>query len=748
MVTTVNDVKITPKPAYPVLPRISMQSDVGLRDILAMLWRRKAAILSTVMISTLLTAVILSLLTQTYSATTSIAMDRRGINIGDWEQVASGLPGDESTFMSEVEILRSRDLASTVVERLDLTNNPEFNKALNPSSEWLSSVRSNFTFLNKSANQRLSTDERRKIQKVATVNEFLKNLDVGKVGKSSRVMEIRFTSRDRELAALVSNTLAEAYLESQVDTKLAASQRANELLNNHVETLRQKVADSENAVEEYRRNSGLLKGKDVTFTTQKTAEVSSQLVLAEAAWAEAEARYRQIQSLMDSPGGADSAAQVLGSQLVKSLREQQSAIERNLAELSMEYGPRHPTIIKLKAERQDLDRTIQSEMDKIIQSYDNEVQIARARYQSMRRSLDKLERQVGQANSAEVALRSLEREARANQSMLESFLTRFKETSAQQDLGIFTPDATIISHAAVPIDPSFPNTTLFLALAVVASTFLGLLIVFLVENLDQGLRSAVDVEDGMGVPLLALVPALKGSRRSRSQPATYVAENSSSALAQSIRAVQTGITLSNIEPPPRTILVTSVQPREGKTTISACLARIRAMAGARVIVLDMDFHKPGIAEALGVEDEVGFADVLAGKASLQDVTGQDEASGASYITAGHATADSASLLDSENARRAIDILRKVYDTVIIDSPPLLAVSDARILAGIADATVLVARWGHTKRSVVDLGIRQILASQGRLAGIVLSQVDVRKNSKYGYPDSGAYSGALSYYYTN
>jgi len=739
--------RMASKPVQPLTPRISGRSEMTLREIIEMLWRRKIVILGIVFLSTLATAIVLKMLTPTYTATASIAMERRGIIIGNWDQVASGLPGDESTFTSEVEVIRSRDLASRIVDRLGLIAKPEFNQAQKPPNEWLSAARAKLSFLTDPAKPILSGEKRMQREKAATVSAFLKRLDVSAVGKSTRVMAIRFTSEDRELAALTANTLAELYLESQVETKVAAAQRANELLDEHVETLRQKVEESENAVEEFRQRSDLLKGKDVTLTAQKTGEVNSQLVLAEAALAEAEARYQQMENLIYSPGGIESAAEILGSPLVKSLREQQSAIERNLAEFEIEYGPSHPKIIKLEAELKDLESTIQVEINKIIQGYKNEVEIARARQQSMRTSLRNLERQVGVANSAEVELRSLEREAKANQAMLESFLIRFKETSAQQDLGIFAPDARIISHADVPANPSFPNTKLFLALVAVGSTFIGLLLVFLIESLDQGLRSAVEIEEELGVPLLALVAALKRSRLSRQSPVDYVADNSSSAIAKSIRTLQTSVDLADLERTPKTILITSVLPREGKTTISASLARLRAMAGARVIVIDADFHRPGIANALGVEDESGFADVLAGNAKLEDVIREDEKTGASYITAGNVTAESPSLLALENARRALDELWLMYDAVIIDSPPLMAVSDARVLCGIADATILVVRWAHTKRDVVRLGLRQILSSGGRLAGIVLSQVDVRKNSKYGYPDSGAYSGALSYYYT-
>ncbi|NNE59955.1 MAG: polysaccharide biosynthesis tyrosine autokinase [Woeseia sp.] len=724
----------------------AIRPETGLSDILMMLWRRKLIIIATVLLSSAITVAVLLSLTPIYSATTTIAMDRRGMTIADLKQVASGLPGDESTFSGEIEILRSRDLAARIVDELELVKNPEFNKYLVPDVGVFSRARKWVRSIASSEPPDLSEDESLKLQRAATVNEFLSNLDVAQVGSASRVIEIGFSSKDRQLAALVSNTVADLYLKSQVETKIDAARRANEILEVQISSLRDKVRESDKAVEDYRKQSGLLKGADVTLTGQQTAEINSQLVLAEAGLAEAEARYQQIQSLMSSAGGVESAAQVLGSPLVKSLREKQSELERNLAELSIVFGPMHPTIIKVKAEKQDLERTIQAEMDKIVQGYENEVQIAKARYDSMRRSLNKLEREVGEANTAQIELRSLEREARANQAMLESFLSRFKETSAQQDIGIFLPDAKIISQADVPFTASFPNKTLFLALSVVSSAMLGLLLVFALESMDQGLRSSVDVEEGLGVPLLALIPSHRTFNVFRRAPADYVAKNKSSALAQSIRALAVGISLYKPEKAPETILITSVQPGEGKTTISVCLARVSAMAGKRVVVIDADFHKPNLVNVLGVKNGRGFADVLSGDAKLENVIYTDKASGAYFIPAGNVTANSPDALGSKKAKELLHQLWLTFDMVIIDSPPLLAVPDARILAEIADATVLVARWGKTKRNAVRMGVRQI-ESSGKLAGIALSQVDVRKNAQYGHPESGAYHGALSYYYT-
>jgi len=279
--------------------------------------------------------------------------------------------------------------------------------------------------------------------------------------------------------------------------KFEATRRATSWLNERISGLREKVETAESAVEAFRRKSGLLKGSEGTLVSQEISELNTQLILARTSRAEAEARLTQVRQLIRSSGGATSAAEVLDSQLIQRLREQEAEVNRKVAELSEEYGERHPKMINARAELRDLRSKIESEVNKIVNGLANEVGVAKARETSLQRSVDRLKAQVAKSNSAAVQLRALQREANASRTLLETFLGRFKETSAQEDLDIQQPDARIISRADLPDQPSFPKKRLILALVVVGSTFLGVLLVFFVEALDQGFRSGETRSSGL-----------------------------------------------------------------------------------------------------------------------------------------------------------------------------------------------------------------------------------------------------------
>ena len=732
--------------------------EFSLRQLLRKLLRRRGIILGTMTVFTVLTAITVFQLTPRYIAAALLIIETRGGNVaGDVEAVLSGLSADAATIQSEIEVLRSRGLAGKTVNRLNLDRNPEFNQALRPKGlladfldparyfpqEWLT------VFLTRAVDEPLTEEKRRAKEKVRITNTFLKNLKVSPKGRS-RVIVVEFSSEDPETAAKVANTHADLYIVEQLEVKFEATQRATAWLNERVVGLRGQVRETERAVEVFRQRSGLLEGRGegVTLTAQELSDVNTQLILARAMRAEANARFQQVQALVSSAGSVDTAAEVLQSQLIQRLREQEAEVERKVAELSSEYGERHPTMINARAEVRDLRNKIRTEVKKIIKGLENEVGVARVRVATLWTSMEDMKKRAGQANRASIKLRALEREATATRTLLEAFLTRFKETSAQEDLNAQTPDARIISLAEVPDRPSFPKKRLMIALAFMGSTLIGLMLAFAVEQLDAGFRSGEQIEQATGVPVLGLVPILTGLGTVGKSPATYIVEHPTSAFGESIRTLHTSILLSRVDAPPKTILITSTLPKEGKTMLAASLVRLRGTAGQKVIVIDADIRRPNIHRVFGTALQPGLTELLAGQASLDEVVRKDKATGAHFIPAGRSVPNPSDLLASEQMKRYIDGLTKTYDLIVFDSPPVLAVSDARILSNAVDMTVFVVRWAHTRREVVNQGLKQIITSGGHLAGVVLSLVDAKKHARYGFADSGYYYGRVKKYYTS
>ena len=404
-------------------------------------------------------------------------------------------------------------------------------------------------------------------------------------------------------------------------------------------------------------------------------------------------------------------------------------------------------MINVRAEIQDIRSKIMLEVKKIIKGLENEVGIARAGENTLRESLEQLKERLAKSNRAEVQLRSFEREASANRLLLETFLARFKETSTQEDLDIQQADARIISFAEPPVGPSYPKTKLFMALALVGSASICIMLLFVVERIDKGFRSGEQIEKATGVTILGLVPLLTGVAKLVVSPETYILQRPVSAFGESIRTLFTSLHISSSDNPPRKILITSSVPQEGKTTITLCLGRFIAKSGKKVIMVDADFRRPGLARKIGLQTKPGLVELLSGECSFEDVLQEDRASGAYVISPGAVTDNPPELLASNRMKQILDELAQGFDYVIIDSPPVLAVSDSRILSQDADATIFIVRWADTRREAFVQGLKLILSAGGNLGGVLLSQVDAKKHAGYGYSDSGYYYGKIKKYYS-
>jgi polysaccharide biosynthesis transport protein len=740
-----------PSSTEPTSPPPPVPGEVELGEVLRKLWRRKRMIAGVTVALTVIAALVIHQITSLYTAESMVMINDREAQVVDVEAVVSGLSGDAETIESEIEVIRSRGIAERIADELRLQDDPEFNAALRPQNavkalldprgwvpaDWLGIIGA------EGPGGGLSPEEEVEWQRARIVDTFLSKLEVSPVGRS-RVIRIAFTSRNPRVAARIANLLADFYIVSQLEAKFDATRRANEWLSGRVAELREAVHRAERAVEEFRQQSGLIEGKDATLKTLEISELNTQLVVERTKRAEAEARLGQVERLLNGPGGSQAVSKVLQSSLIQSLREQQAEVEGQAAELTHEYGAMHPQMINIRAEAVDLRQKIADEVDRIVQGLRNDVSVARAREDTLAAALDRLREEVGQANTDEVALHALEREAEASRILLETFLARSKETGSQQDFQ--QADATLISPAAVPERPSYPRRKLLLMAAVGGAGFLGLMLALGVEMLDHGFRSMEQIERQLGVRPLCLVPAIKGPAKLRRSPDRHILENPASAYAEAIRSLYTGLLLSGGDKPPKTILVASALPKEGKTSIALSLAHMLASAGHSVVLVDCDLRRPTAHRAFGVHSQPGLVELLLGRTTLNEVLTTDPRSGARLVPAGEPMLNPAELLGSPEMKRFLAWLAERYDLVILDSPPVLAVSDARVLARMVDGILFLVRWVDTRRERVIAGWRQLVEGDSKVAGVALTLVDVRRHAKYGYSDSGSYYGHLRKYY--
>ena len=442
--------------------------------------------------------------------------------------------------------------------------------------------------------------------------------------------------------------------------------------------------------------------------------------------------------------------QVLDSSLIQRFREQELELERKEAELGQSLGARHPAMIQLQAERERFRQKLQAEIGKIVQRAENEVVVARGREAALQRDLAAVKGDMVQSNQASIGLRALEREADANKLLLEQFLASFMQASAQEDMRAQLPDARVVSPAAMPDKPSYPRKVFVVMIAFLGSILVGGLLALTLESLDAGFRSAEQIEAVTELPVLAHVPLLTAAKGGGDRPETFILKRPDSAYAEAIRSLNTRLLLAFPEGPPKVLVLTSAEPDEGKSTLGLSLVRAQAQADRRTLLIDADFRRSRLTTRVtGISAQPGLYEVLSDQATAEDAIQSDPASLADLmVSGGGSSADRKVLSDAAKLERLLATLRGRYDLIVIDAPPALALAEGQVIPMVADATLLVVRWGKTRKRVVRYTMDQLTRFGMPLHGVVLNMVDVRKQAYYGYGDAGYYYGKRAKYYTS
>jgi exopolysaccharide transport family protein len=755
-------VDAAPESAF-VLPP-SAETALDLRRVLAILKRRKVLILGVMFVVTSLAMLVVSQVTPLYRAEAKLVVEKSRQNIAPIQAVVQGLNPDYLTNETEAAVLTSRELAAKAVDRLNLINNPLYNPELRPvekglvgtiadpveafiSAQIIRPMRETLLGVQErpAETPTLSAEEKRRLITQNAVDTYLGGLSVA-ASDRSRVIAVQFVSSDPRMAALGANTTAELYILDQLTSKGETTSRASDWLTQRVNELRQRVIDSEQKLDAYRRQTGIVDTGGASIYQAQLARLNEELVLARTKLAEAQARAQQVQQQLKL-GSLDTAAAVLDSKLIQSLRDQEALVSRKLAELKTQLREGHPQIKLTEHELEDLRAKIASEVQKIGANLGNELDVARVRVQNLESEMATLQHTVEKQNEAEVNIRSLDSEAKANKQLYETLLNRLKETNVQEDSTVQQADARIISRATVPSQPFYPRRDLMVMAALVVSAVLGMGLALVVEFLDSGFRSLSQVEMVTGMPTLALIPSLRGTDREHRRPHEIAVERPNSGYGEAIRTIRTGLLLTQVDRPPRTVMVCSAVPGEGKTSLALSLGCSAARSAQKAIVIDCDLRHSSLHNYLGCPNKVGLTDYLAGQTSLEDVVEIDPRSGVHFITAGSRAPNPVDLLGSQEMKKLLVRLASLYDLVVLDSPPLLPVSDALVLARVVDKTIYAIRWEKTKRETAMSGLKVLLDAGADIIGVVLTQVDLRKHATYDYSDSGYYySGSYKNYY--
>jgi succinoglycan biosynthesis transport protein ExoP len=695
-------------------------------EILGILQRRKLPLLASILLIPLLSYVAISQFTPRYTATGTLIYDAAEYKLRELQSIMRTDPITDAVMASQAEVLRGMPVVEQVAARLNLDANPEFNAALRPQAWWRRTARWLHGTL-APATARDAFGPRLDPVRDATLTRVQDALIVTPI-KSSHVLEISFTAEDPVIAAAAVNDAMDIYVKSQLGAKAGAAARAREWLKQRSDELRKDVRQQEDAIARYRAQHGLVEGMHARLDTEQISLLTENLARAQNALAEAEGR------LDAASGRAGAAAQAAIAPSVVQLRARQDQLTAELTSMQDRLGANHPDLKAVRSQLADTSRAVAAETSRVVSATAAEVRSDQERVATLQQNLDAARTEVQRDAEAQIPLNAMQRDADASRNLLQTVLERLQETSQQS--AIEAPDAHEISLALPPTQPSFPRTGPIMGGSVAFGLIFGLLLVYLSELTDNTFHTSADVRAMLGRRCLALIPHL--SRRSLGGIAIedYAARKPHSAFAEQLRALRTGLSLWPDRP--RTVAITAARPKEGKTTVTHALGRLAAMNGEHVVVIDCDFRHPSYGRHEPGDNSRGLVDYLRERATLGDVVQHDASSGMDHIPSGKAEANALGLLTSATMLRLLQTLRQDYDLVLLDTPPAEVIADARIVAGLADATVFCILWRGTPQHVASHALELLEEAHANVVGVALTQVDANVHVRSGYADAKVY----------
>ncbi len=732
---------VPPTPHYltaePVARLAAPAEEQSFLETLRKLWRHRLLIAACTLVVGGAAILAAWLMPSYYVSEARVLVGVQSPRLPNVESIVADVSPDAERVQNEGFILQSRNIAKQVIDQLKLRQDPEFNPELAPPSFWarlnlMQYVPTELTSWMGSSTKKVEPIKDPSNADDLTIDSLLGHIDVSTLGRS-HVLSVKAESRNPQTAAAIANALAERYLDYQRRDKIDSMDRVDKFLMGRVSELREAVRKSDQAVEDYRRAHDLYKSSGVSgsggVTSQQLTELNTQLLAAQTAKAEADSRLREAQELRKGGLNSESVPEVLRSPLISGLRQQQSDAERKAAELQATYGPRHPSMLNARSEVGSIQGRVNAEISKIVDGLAREARTADARYQALAQNFETLKKQMGSVNDKAIGLEALERDATVNRNLLEAMLLRAKQSTGAED--ILTANAKLVSPASPAQAPSYPPKSLIALLGIAGGMMIGVTIALLREGGDHTFRRADQIEALTGLPVMAMVPQVAG----RQQPAMQVLRQPTSAYSEALRRLHIGVELSETANSPKTILISSATPSEGKSVMVASLGRLLASNGKRVLLIDCDWRSPRLHQIFRCSNRDGLASLLVDKASdLENTIHHDALSGVDVMPSGPWSPRSAHLLSSDRMRHLLEALEQHYEFIILDTPPALVTADVLSLSRLVEKVVFVVRWGHTRQEAVIEALKQIIDAQGDVAGVVMSRVVSKQYRQYSYGD--------------
>ena len=736
----------------PVNARFYQQLPVhesGIGEYLRILVKRKWVVVISLVTIFSLVAIASLKTTPVYEASGTIAINKPDTTLNFQNSTTLSLDYyDPSELDTEVKILQSDLLALQVIRELNLDRKPEITGQAPPPP---------------SSSLDLAPDPLQSDPALASavIGDFKGNLKVT-LSPNTRIIEVQYRSPDPQMAASIVNTLMQTYVENNFKARFESTMQASDWLSKQLVDLQMKVETSQEKLVRYQKEHEILGADEKqNITMEKLEELNKELTQAESERMDKEALWRLVESgdpdaiassasaIEDSGGSGQSGSILLGT-----LRTKAADLKIQAAELSTQFGPAYPKVTQLNNQLKEIDSELQAEMKKVVAKVKGQYTTALQREDMLRAALDQQKQEANKLNESAIEYTLLKRDVDTNRQLYEGLLQKLKEAGVSA--GLKSNNFRIVDSArppTYPIEPNIPRNLLFAFMLGLAS---GVGLAFLMEGLDNTVRTTEQAQLISGVASLGMIPLGSKSAREGPNPKRLVIATSKEAvelvtqvrpqsqMAESYRALRTSLLLSNLGAPPKVIMVTSALPQEGKTTTSINTAIVLAQKGVRVLLIDADLRRPSIHKTLGMGPHSGLSNVLTGSTKLADaITHTAIFPNLFVLPAGTPPPNPAELLASSNMRDLLNELRDQFDHVVMDTPPSLSVTDAVVLSPRADAVVLVIRSGQTTKQALRRSRDTLLQVNAKVVGVLLNAVDLTSPDYYYYYE---YRGKYASYY--
>jgi succinoglycan biosynthesis transport protein ExoP len=739
-----------------VMPREQAEEN-GLGELvnfaLGFLRRQYSVIIFTAALALAASAIHLRITPPTYTAQVKVLFGNPKAQFIQQQSVLAETPIDVTQLESQIQILKSKAIATSVINQLKLADDPDFKdsgRSLRSVSQavrrWLGGTPPD----RQVGPQDGPTD--------GLVDAFDKRMSAVRLGYST-VIEISFSASHAERAAEIANAIANAYITDQLNAKFDASRTATAWLQDRLRELGQQALTAERAVNVFKSQNNIVAAGGKLMDEQQVSELNSRLVAVRAQTSDALARLNRFEAILAS-NSADSASigsldasgsDALTNPIINSLRQQYLENARREIEYSARLGRDHLAVVNLRTQMSGIRASILDEVRRLAESSRSDFEVAKQRQQETEKQLALAVSQSRTTNSAEVTMRELETSAKGYRSLYESFLQRYMGSVQQESFPI--SEARVISPATPPQGKSKPKTGMILALGILGGIALGTALGFLRDIMDRVFRTSAQIEATLQLPCLSLVPLLRNPEQKKLSPRAAVQVGREfgqrtlsrgsgmywaatamplSRFAESIRSIKLAIDLNPTKISNKIVGITSALPNEGKSTIAASLAQLIAHAGKRVIIVDCDLRNPSLSANLAPNATAGIIDVLSGARSLEETVWRDPKSSLAFLPAAKRAPlfHTSEILSAEHTRKLFDKLRATYDYVVVDLPPLAPIVDVRATTPLIDCFILVVEWGRTRTDVVQHALHTAPNVYEALVGTVLNKTDMKAMKRY------------------